>query len=365
MLGVEDQWVAYINEEDILSDEFRLLSISESADLSLPIAHLIFVTKDRDKMRRYTSPGYLVKIGLGFHEPRELSEFMVISKKMATYLGNDQWIIDAWLILNHMNYYKLQRSNTYTSWSDQKTSSQVFNTVMSRYGIQGDTASSSDKMLWLQHNISDRKFLEEVCSHGWFGNGLPAVGGIRLDGTAIYKPVDLLLKPKGKMGNVKLEEDDLELNEFTITSKDGFLSTWLGKTRNSPIHTIENDIDSVISTTLGTKIADDTGLFTSTRYAPISFENDNVHSNWAKSEAQNLQYKASMSATNFEVMLHGRFRDVSVLDCYRNVWESGESEVSITELSGLWLATFVKHKIERNHYQIEIGFSREKLIKDN
>jgi hypothetical protein len=63
-------------------------------------------------------------------------------------------------------------------------------------------------------------------------------------------------------------------------------------------------------------------------------------------------------------MLHGAFKDIHVLDCYENVWEGSESRAAIVELSGKWLATEVAHKVSGSHYQVEITFSREKLLKD-
>jgi len=365
MIGREDQWIATINEEDIYPDEFRMLSIKESADLSLPIAHLQFTTKDRDKVRRYTDPGYIVKIGIGKNEPDPVAEFIVVTKEVATFLGSDQWILDIWLILNSMDYYKTHRTQTYDSWKIKRSSSEVFSTIARRNGFTVDTASSFDRMLWVQHNISDRKFLEEVCSHGWFGSGKPAIVGFRMDGKAIYKPIDLLLKPRGKMGNVDgLEEKDLKLNEFTMKVRDGLLSTWVGKERRIPIHNLETEADSVVIGSLQSKIADEAGLFETTRYAPATFQNDNIHSYWHHAEAQNLQYKASISAMSFGVRLHGEYRDIHVLDCYQNIWEGSETRAAITELSGKWLATEVTHRIETNHYQTDIRFSREKLYKD-
>ena len=365
MLGFEGQWVATINEDDIDPDEFRLLSVKESADLSLPIAHLQFYTQDMEKFRRYSDPGYKVKIGLGIDEPKTFLNFVTISEKAATYLGNDQWILDLWLIADFLDYFSVQRTVTYETASLKKKSSEVFATIMNRLGLTPETTPSNDQMMWIQHNISDRKFLEEVCYHGWFADKNPAIAGIRRNKKAIYKPISLLLSPKAKMGNIddlRESEGDLILNEFEIGSRDGLLSMWVGRERKVPVHNHELGTDEVISSILEKKIADEPGLFDTTRYTPISWANDNIHSKWYESEAQNLQYKASLSATSFKVSLSGQFRDVYVLDCYRNIWESSTGEV-LKEISGLWLVTDIKHKIVANSYSVEIVFSREKLLK--
>jgi len=70
-----------------------------------------------------------------------------------------------------------------------------------------------------------------------------------------------------------------------------------------------------------------------------------------------------LSATSFRISLHGQFRDIYVLDCYRNIWESSNTGEVLKEISGLWLATDVKHTIVNKQYSVEVIFSREKLLK--
>jgi len=370
MIGVKNQWAAQINGDEIESDEFRMLVLEEKADLSLPTVHFQFQTKDPEKMERFNTPGYKVKIGLGKEDASKIvANFRVFKKKIVTFQGNDNWALDLWLILDHLPYYNEHRMETYNTWSDLKKSSEVVSTVCSRVGLTPKVFSSDDKMLWIQPNVPDRRFLEDVTQHGWFGEDKPVAFGINRKGEMLYKPVKELLTTKFKIGNMK--DAELNVDEYGITTSDGLFSSWVGKTRNAPTNLheegvyINKDIDSRYDSEVEPQISNEIGLYEDEKFAPIAWQNDNVHYYWNKAEAQNLQFRASIASQTMEVSQHGGYRDVYVLDCLTGTWERivGGKPVSIPEINGKWLVSGLRHFMYANQYRIDLFLSRERMIK--
>ena len=362
-IGIKGLWSASINGDEIDSDEMRMLNIEEIADLSLPTAHLQFRTHDITKVKKYVTPGYKVQLHLddggAGGEGSIDANFVVFKKKLQTYQGNDEWLVDTWLILDNLDYYNKHRMETYSTWSDKKKSSEVVSQVASRVGLTPKVKSSSDKMLWIQHNTPDRRFLEEVVYHGWFGEKQPVGVGIKKNKDFIYKPVGDLLTKKFKIGD--MDDCDIKVNEYNMTISDGFLSSWVGKERITPTRLHEEGIDTEYDIETTPLIAQDTGLYDTVKYAPIGWQNDNVHENWFKAESQNIQFRASLSSMSMSIGFHGQFRDMSILDCFEGLWKQAEGTF-LKELSGLWLATKVSHRITTEHYTVVVTLSRERSL---
>jgi len=366
-IGVEGLWGATINGDEIDSDELRMLNIEEIADLSLPTAHIQFRTQEISKVKKYITPGYKVQLhlddggaGAGKGTGGSIdANFVVFKKKMQTYQGNDEWLVDTWLVLDNLDYYNKHRMETYNTWSDKKKSSEVISTVGSRVGLNPKVKSSDDKMLWIQHNITDRRFLEEVAYHGWFGEKQPFAFGIKKNSDLIYKPIPDLLNKKFKIGD--MDECDIKVNEYNMSISDGFLTSWVGKERVTPTRLHEEGLDIEYDVNTEALISNDIGLYDNVKYAPIGWQNDNVHANWFKAESQNIQYRASLSSMSMNIGLHGEFRDISILDCFQGLWENA-SGIALKEISGLWLATKVSHRITSEHYTVVIQLSRERSL---
>jgi hypothetical protein len=369
-MGVVGRWQVDINGDDIQTDEFRLLTIEEKADLSLPIAHLQFVTQDFDKVKRYTSPGYKIEIGLGAESPSDATgKFQVFKKRLATFQGNDTWAVDCFLILDFLDYVNKHRTETYTTTDGKKKSSEVFNTVWGRVGLSPDVESSQDKMMWLQPNTTDRRFLEDVAQHGWFGQGKPAAFGIRRDKKAIYKPADSLLTPKKTIGT--MDGSDLMVEEYAIETSDGFLSSWVGKERWSPTQLHEEGLNHQetktpedYKTDTDSLISDKVGLYDNEKFAPWAWQNDNVHDNWVKSEAQNLQYRASMASQTMEISEHEQYHDLYVLDCLEGMWAriDGKKPALLPQINGPWLISKMLTFISIGHFRMDFSLSRETMV---
>jgi len=359
MIQNEDYWCVDINDDDIYQDEFIALSIVETSDLALPICSLRFQTQRWEKVQQYTTPGFKVSVGVGRTSIETSCSMKVFKKKVATYRGNNRWLVDIWLSYDSMDYYNVHRTNVYNSHSDLQSSSDVVTTLTSRIGFTQDLEVSDDKMLWLQYNISDRRFLEEVVTHGWFGEQKPAMYAARRDGLFIYKPVTSLLKPRFSFGH---GEVDIPVEDLSLTEKDGFLSAWIGKERILPFHSWEKGLNEQEINTPDQHMSGFIGMDDTTKYAPIGSLNDNMHENWLKAESQNFQGRASLSAVTTDIILHKEYKDIYVLDCLEGLFIKPETQETILPFMGSWLVTKVIHTVMDNHYSCTMSISREGLL---
>jgi len=364
MIRYEGFWAVEINGEELDADELLSISLEESCDMSLPVAHLQFRTADWDKVQRYTSPGYKVKIGMGIDNIETENTYVVFKKAVTNFQGIYHWAVDVWLILDYMDFYNKHRLVVYNSQGDRKLSSEVVSTVANRVGLSPVVSQSSDKMMWMQHNISDRKFLEEVISHGWFGSDNPAMYCIRRDGTLIYKPISLLLTPKAVIGHAK-EGVDIPVGQHSLTESDGFISSWLGKKRTYPYHDWEEGTDSSKVTSPTNHMSNFVGLDADQeKFAPIGVSNDNVHDKWLEAESLNLQGRGSLSAMTLDFELVDKYHDIYALDCYKGLFMNPDGGRLVTPFCGKWLVTKVLHKIADSHYSCIVTLAREGLMED-
>jgi hypothetical protein len=356
----ETFWTVDINDDDLYIDEFISISIEESVDLSLPICKIKFQTQRWEQVQKYSAPGCKVSVGLGKDSIETSCNMKVFKKDVQSFRGNNNWIVSLWLSYDSMDYYNKHKMEVYNSHSDLQRSSEVVSTVTSAIGFTPEVEQSDDKMLWLQHNISDRRFLEEVVTHGWFGEQKPTMYAARRDGKFIYKPITSLLTPKFSFGQG--DDVDIPTEDQSIAKKDGFLTAWLGKERKIPFHSWEKGLDEEEIHTPDQHMSGFVGMDEATKYATIGQLNDNMHINWYKAEGQNLQGRASLSAATTEVILHKEYKDVYALDCFEGLFIKKDTMETILPFMGNWLATKVVHRITDNHYSCTISLSREGLL---
>lgn len=356
MIENRGSWCVDINDEDIGSDEFISLSIVETSDLSLPMCYLKFQTQKWEKVQQYTKPGFSVSVGVGRTSIETRCNMKVFKKDVQTFKGNYRWMVSIWLSYDSMDYYNVHRLKGFND-----KSSGVISTVTSGLGLTPEVEQSDDKMLWLQHNVSDRKFLENVVTHGWFGDQKPALYAVRRDGKFIYKPVTSLLEPKFSFGQGDI---DIPVENLIIAEKSGFLSSWIGKTRIIPFHSWEEGTNSQESNSPISHMAGFVGMDDTIKYAPISSINANMHSNWLKAKSQNFQGRASLSAITSNVTLYKDYKDIYVLDCLEGCFIKAESQETILPFMGNWLITKVTHSVKNNGYSCTMAISREGLLEE-
>jgi len=362
MLGKKGQWALTINGDEILGEELIFLNIFEDAGLNLPTFDLLFYTDDEEKVKRWNSPGYPAKIGFGVDEIVDVTDFKVFSREVSSIGGADQWAVNAKGIYDSLDYVNSQRLLTFNTWGDMKKSSEVFSAVASKNGFKPDVPMpSNDMMLWTQHNVTDRKFLEEVTWHGYFSSNDPPLTAFRKDGKAIYKPLSKIIQSeKGIIGNS--EDASIISNHFTLVNREGFLSSWSGNIRTVPYHHSEKGIDDNCKGSVTPKVVKEAGLTPEVnKFQEIELLNDNVHDNWWVAYRQNKQFKASLSSQSIRTTVDA-YNSIFPLDYYRTKFLRQDDKTILEPYAGKWIVNTVVTSVKNSAFTQFITLCRETLL---
>lgn len=363
MIGKAGQYLLTINDEEVSSEEFEHLVIEERAGLALPMVKLKFMTQKDELVEKYNTPGYKVTIGYGRDEIVETTDFYVMTRQIANAKGGDNWDITVNGVMGHPEYLTKQRMNHYNSWSDLQRSSEVWSTIMTRADLKPITPKpTDDKMLWLQHNNTDRQFLEEMMWHAWYAEDDPILNGIRRDKEAWYKPLSEIIKKKvGIIGNT--DQADIKANNMQGQQNDGFLGSTMGKKRKVPYHSLDDGTDESDEGEVKPHVAPKVGFADKTdRTQEVNFINDNVHKNWWKAFRQARQTKTSLSGTGVYFTCEN-YNPVKILDYYEvQMQKVDPANVEITMYNGLWIVSKVSTYVVSHGMQQRVGLVREGYI---
>lgn len=359
-IGYSGEWTLDINDGDFDTDEIDELMLIDEVGLGLPELRFKFMTTKDSLVEKYSEPRAKIKLGIGKTNVEESGNFEVFKKlgsDGAEGEGKKQRMI--WAHLAQIDYLNKQRMEHYDDEDNLKKSSEVFQTVVGRYGLTAEVEETDDKMLWLQPNITDRKFLEDVVWHGYFGDGDPALSTLTRAGKAIYKPFSKIKTVKGTIGNN--DQADYKSNYFDTHVNDGFMSAWGGSKRKIPQHWIEDGTDETIDVEvkqliLGTGMKED-----SVRTMEAQFIGDNVHKNWHKALVQNQILRGSLSAVTLEFQFD-KFVPLYPLDYVKVDWQKQDGGGSNQPIGGEWLVIGSRIIIARGTYQQVIKVSRERLL---
>jgi len=363
MIGKAGQFLLTINGDEIESEEFEHLVIEERAGLALPMVKLRFMTQRDEIAEKYNTPGYKVTIGYGRDEIVETSDFYVMTRNVQNVKGGDNWGITVNGVMGHPQYLTKQRMEHYKSWSDLKKSTEVWSTIMERAELKPYVPKpSDDKMLWIQHNNTDRQFLEEMTWHGWYNEDDPMLSGIRRDKEAWYLPLsEVIKKQKGVIGNT--DRADIEANNMQGSQNDGFLGSTQGKKRKVPYHQLDVGTDEFDEGEVQPHVAPKVGFADETdRTQEINFINDNVHKNWWRAFRQSRQTRSSLSGTGVYFTCEN-YNPIKVLDYYEvHMQKVDMYSQDITMYNGLWIVSKVSTYVVSHGMQQRVGLVRETYI---
>lgn len=360
MIGKKGMWVAQINGEEVKAEDLVTLAIYETAGLGLPTFTLRFRTQDEELYKKYSEPGFKINIGLGREDIEFNSDFTVFGKKGSNHGGYDSFLVNVSGVAGSLSYLTKQTSQAYAP-KEGKKSSEVWSEVVGRSGLKPEVETSNDKMMWIQPNTTDRNFLQEVTSHGFFAANDPALCGIRRDNKAIYKPLSKLTTKKGVIGN--MSNADVIANSFDTKGLSGAMSAIGGSSRTIPYRDMDGGTHESHSGSASALISNKSGLSSDySKIQSVGSINENVHKKWWEAYCQNAQAKTSLSSEKIVAMC-GDYYPTFVLDSYEIAFQKQmEFGQPLTPMNGLWLVTGVTCLIHNHIYTQHITLNRETLL---
>lgn len=192
----------------------------------------------------------------------------------------------------------------------------------SGFSIHKDNLKKSlDSQVWIQPNISDRKFMtEDLWLHSDLGTGIPALG-ITSQGEFIIKDVkaDGAKEPKWKFTYNATKTNEITYDgDYVTLDNTGFINSWMGYGRQKIIYDLEEGTETTILTkptpvaSMTSKLAKSAEV--SKKFSRPAMITDDMHPNYWASHNYNLTNLASLSSTKIILSFQGSYIPIKILD---------------------------------------------------
>lgn len=365
MIGVDGQYLFIFTLADkddfIQEDALETFLLVEEAGNVLPTFELIFTTKD-EKILRYINEGNKLKVSFGRSKDDLLDGEFSISSSIVSRQGSSKYRITLKGLYAALPYVAVGRKTIYSGLSGIEVINQIAGTYFTRdFSIN----SSSDSQNWVQHNIPDKKFVNDVWMHSYIPNSFIGVG-ISSDGRFILKDMKALVSQDSKFRfttKVSSDKDIYYDGDYFVQSSSGFVNHWLGYGRQKHVYNIEDGTESDILENSQTLLALSRTLSRtssiSKRIAEAGLLSDNVHGNYWKAFLTNLQYLALFSSCQLSLSFHNRFEGIKVLDLVMFNEEELEQDQATEHYSGKYFVSKVARSISNRQFATTIQLCRE------
>ncbi len=374
MIGVEGRYTVRFNiggEEDFLAEEdLGKFVIIEEAGNVLPTWEVEFTLRD-DKILELFNEGNILQYTFGEDLDSQKDVELRILKKTIAKVGKTQYTIYLAGIFNALEYVSNCQIRSFTG----KSGVEVIQTVVAEnFGarLEFNTNTSSDNQTWIQPNVPNKRFVNDVWMHSYTPASFIAVG-ISSDGTFILK--DIMKETVNEPAwNFILAESDTDKNtkdvvcdgDYYVMAQSGFINHWLAYGRTQSIRVVEAAIDSTFTpelqalTPIGGQL--DRSVVVTKRVADFGLLNDNVHDKYWEAYYTNLSYLALFSSTKVVVSYPREMKkDMKVLDLVMFGDERVKDEKLNSEYSGLYFITKISRIIENRQFVTVVELGREAM----
>lgn len=353
----------FVKREDLI--EF---TVYEYAGNVMPTFELSFISGD-DGILRKLNEGNTIEAQSGKVKEDVKGVTLFTSSLETTKAGTDRRIykisgfaVKTDYIINH----NLQIT-------DEKSAIEiVVETALRNFEkVESNITKSDDKQNWIQHNISDRQFLNDVIMRADLGTSFP-VTAITSDGTFIIHDLEKLIetdKPDWRLTKNRTSKDDIIYDtDVSIESQAGFINNWIGYGKElKVINTIDGEVESVfedpkIIMSMSNEL--DKSKTIEKRYGGSRSISDNVSSTYWSAFNHNLQSLANLSKIDNTVSFTNIYKPVRPLDIVNFSEESNKNDAASSEhSSGKYIVSGVVRTYQNNMTSTTLILNREAFNK--
>ena len=371
MIGVRGQYLFAFSIADrndfLIESDLQLLKIVEEAGNVLPTFELVFTLQDKTVLR-YFNEGNVLEISMGEDNLEMTSLDFRILNKLITRIAHNKYLVRLSGVYDAMEYYTDCKVRVTENISGVEA---ILNTVSQYFGIDSNITKSQDQQYWIQPNISDRTFVNNVWAHSWLSDSFPAIG-IVSNGIFVLKDVKKLAKTLLTqdydwkfVSHDTGKSDELVFDQYKIESNTGLINVWTGYEREKDVLNLNNGSESLITPTLNPILAISNKLDrmpeAGTRASEFGVINENVHPNYWLAYHQNLAYLALFGSTKIVLQFSSRYADVRVLDLVLLQDIDLDMKQSEGYYSGSYLVSRVTRAIENRNFVTMVQLNREAL----
>lgn len=353
------------NEDFIDYADLKTFSVIEDAGVNLPVFKLIFITRD-DTIMKYFNEGSKIEVSMGEKELKMDTIPLVCTSVVSNKMGRDAYLITLVGIFDEIAY--IVQPNLYISPSKESALACLKQVAESHFKVDIDPASSEDNQVYIQPNISDKKFILHLLKQSKLSGSAP-ISGITSEGKFKVRDIKKLASEPYKWKFTKNVEDDT-VDVFyesgdTLVSSSGMINSLFGYGRKiyeldyvtglSSINT-----DTTTSVFSNASAPSRRGSITE-RMGQIVPMNENLDFDFYKTPLRNAMYNFTCSQYKKTVRVVDRYIKVEVLDLVMFNEINTKDERTLEYTSGLYVVTKVVRNISGGFFQTLCDLSRESL----
>lgn len=366
MIGVVSQYlikfkldnnVDFISEEELLN--FELL---EEAGNVLPSFKLEFKLRD-ENIIKYLNESNVLEIALGESELSVFNIRMRILHSTIKRESKNQYMITLTGLQERLDYL----SQDYVAVSDKKSGVEtIIDTVQSYFKVDTNILRSEDSQYWIQNNIPDKLFINNVWMHSYIKDSFLALG-ISVDGKFILRDMKKTIRNGSKWrltnSNSSDSKDIKFEGDYIIDSESGFINQWMGYDRYKNVLDIEEGELSKIESSLRPMLAMSKNMNRTKNIDKRALEfgllNDNVHEKYWDAYIQNITYLAKYSSNKIFISYSNLYKPMKVLDIIMLKDDELSTSQSSEGHSGLYIITKIKRTIREKVFYTTLELNRE------
>lgn len=369
MIGIEGQYLLSFSigeEEDFIPQDFlESFKLIEQAGNILPMFELQFRTEN-ENVFKHMNEGNALKLQMGKDRNTLKDSTLSIHSIEITRIGDSQRRININGLYSAVDWL----SNPKVFISDEKTGMEAIEEVISKASnlrIKKDATNDSTKMKWIQPNITDREFINNIWMRSYIDGSFPLIA-ISSQGDYIVRDMKTLgtgdpafkFTPSGEDNTIAYGGD------FNISSNSQFMNLWVGYGRRKLLYNMEDgdtsiqeeDMEPILAVT--SKLPRNSDI--AQRTGRMGIINENLHEDYFKAELRNLQGLATFSAYKLTLTFSNRFEALKPLDLvYFKDNSTKQEQGSVEYYSGNWVVSKIARNIASGVYTTVVEMDREGL----
>jgi hypothetical protein len=372
LIGTEGQYIISFNlgeEKDFIDGEdFARLTMIEQAGNLLPVYMFNFATQ-REDILGYLNEANDLKVSFG-KSKNELVDAQLVTTSIGGSGGGHNRQLITKGVISSLKY----TNDSNISITEEMSGVEAMKLVASNHFNVGDDAKSTfnleaseDSQRWIQPNISDRMFINNIWLHSYLSESFLACG-ISSDGRFIVKDMT-------KQGseydwrftqNPQNENDIKYDSDYDIDIQSGLVNSWVGYGQEKLIYDLENGTEELYAEDVQPVLALTKAIARRAemerRHHSMGLVTGNTHEFYWRAYLKNLAHLAMFSAVKLTVTFHNQFVPIKILDLCMFRDEDVKSGVQASEtLSGLYFVSKVVRTIMNKQMVTVVELVRESV----
>lgn len=345
--------------------DLQELKIIEEAGNVLPSFSIVFTLQDKDVLR-YFNEGNPLEIASGVDDLEMTNvKFRILGKPYISKLTQHKYLIKLTGLLDNIKYYSDCKTRIVGPMSGIEA---IIGVAGNHFNVDTNIQKSQDRQNWIQPNISDKAFINQVWMHSFIPGSFPAIG-ISSRGDFILRDVKKLAKSGYQWTFTStdvLKDNEIAFDTWSLGSSTGFINAWTGYSKEKPLWDVDSGVASISKPFLQPILASTSELDRmediGKRSDDFNLINENVHPQYWSAFQNNLSYLAIFSSgANLLLQFSGRYVDLKVLDLVFLRDLDINLQGSEGYYSGSYIISKVARIVESKNFTTLVQLTRESL----